>query len=179
MERWTSPKPGRVALVSGLCGAAIALCCLVAANRQGAAAVSAPAPATTSAMAPARSTGAAGPSLSAGAPAEEARTAAVAAIVLGEIFYLFNCRSLGGAPVGAFSNPWVWAGAAGMLALQALFTYAPVMNRLFHTAPLDAATWGWLALFGLALSVVVSLEKRGREAWRRRAAARAPRARMS
>ena len=111
--------------------------------------------------------------LAGGAPAEEARTAAVAAIVLGETFYLFNCRSLGGAAVGAFSNPWVWVGAAGMLALQALFTYAPVMNRLFHTAPLDAPTWGWLALFGLALSVVVSLEKRGREAWRRRTAPRA------
>ena len=111
--------------------------------------------------------------LAVGAPAAEARTAAVAAIVLGEVFYLFNCRSLGGAPVGAFSNPWVWAGAAAMLALQALFTYAPLMNRMFHSAPLDAATWGWLALFGLALSVVVSLEKRGREAWRRRAGPRA------
>jgi magnesium-transporting ATPase (P-type) len=117
--------------------------------------------------------------LETGALAAEARTAAVAAIVLGEVFYLFNCRSLGGAPVGAFSNPWVWAGVAGMLALQALFTYAPLMNRLFHTAPLDAATLGWLALFGLALSAVVSLEKRGREAWRRRAASRALRARMS
>ena len=75
--------------------------------------------------------------------------------------------------VGVFSNPWVWAGVTGMLALQALFTYAPVMNRLFHTAPLDAATWGGLALFGLGLSAVVSLEKRGRAARRRRTAPRA------
>ena len=117
--------------------------------------------------------------LSAGAPAAEARTAAVAAIVMGETFYLLNCRSLGGAAVGAFSNPWLWAGIAGMLALQALFTYAPVMNHMFHSAPLGAATWGWLALFGLALSVVVSLEKRGREAWRRRTGSRARRAKMS
>ena len=28
-----------------------------------------------------------------------------------------------------------------MLAAQCLFTYAPVMNKLFHTAPIDAEAW--------------------------------------
>lgn len=43
MERWTNPRPGRVALVSGLCGVGIALCCLVAANRHDTAAAGSPA----------------------------------------------------------------------------------------------------------------------------------------
>jgi len=33
-----------------------------------------------------------------------------------------------------------------MAGLQLLLTYVPIMNRLFHTAPIDAAAWG-LILF--------------------------------
>ena len=48
MERWTSPKPGRVALVSGMCGVGVALCCLVAANRDTATVAASPAQAAAS-----------------------------------------------------------------------------------------------------------------------------------
>ena len=60
-----------------------------------------------------------------------------------EIFYLFNCRSLNDSlrSLGFFSNPWVLWGAAAMIAAQLLFTYAPFMNRLFHTAPIAAEAW--------------------------------------
>jgi len=43
--------------------------------------------------------------------------------------------------------------------LQALFTYAPPMQALFGTAPLDA--WSWLLITALASAkfVVVEIEK--------------------
>jgi flagellar biogenesis protein FliO len=48
VERWKGPRPGRVALVSGMCGAGIALCCLVAANRDTAKVAGSPAQAAAS-----------------------------------------------------------------------------------------------------------------------------------
>ena len=96
----------------------------------------------------------------------EARTLAVNVFVLVETAYLFNCRSLVRPVVRlpALSNPWVWAGAGTMLALQLLFTYAPPMNRLFATAPVRAEAWLEIGAFALACLLVVDMEK----AWRRR-----------
>ena len=70
----------------------------------------------------------------------EARIAVVAMIVLIEVLYLFNCRSFGQSllSVGVFTNGWMWLGAGLMLVFQLLFTYAPIMNELFHTQPLPA-----------------------------------------
>ncbi|MBL8489764.1 MAG: HAD-IC family P-type ATPase, partial [Rhodocyclaceae bacterium] len=101
-----------------------------------------------------------------GSPLPEARTVAVNVFVLVETAYLFNCRSLV-RPVlrlPAFSNPWVWAGAASMLLLQLLLTYVPAMNRLFATAPIRPAAWLEIAAFALGCLVIVDLEK----AWRSR-----------
>ncbi len=91
----------------------------------------------------------------------EARTVAVNVFVVVETFYLFNCRSLTRSfvAVGTFSNPWVWAGAGIMLFLQLLFTYLPVMNRLFGTAPIGLAEWLSIAAVGLAASLIVGCEK--------------------
>ncbi|MBL9210241.1 MAG: cation-transporting P-type ATPase [Opitutaceae bacterium] len=91
----------------------------------------------------------------------EARTIVVNTIVMVETFYLFNCRSLTRSvfSIGLFSNPWALWGAAAMVAAQVLFTYAPFMNRLFHTAPIRAESW--LHIFGVAAAayVVVGVEK--------------------
>ncbi|NDA65352.1 MAG: cation-transporting P-type ATPase [Verrucomicrobia bacterium] len=91
----------------------------------------------------------------------QARTVVVNVIVMVEVFYLLNCRSLKrpAFSAGFFSNPWVLAGAAGMVGLQWLFTCAPVMNRLFHSAPISAGAW--LRIFGVALVAhgVVEFEK--------------------
>ncbi len=81
---------------------------------------------------------------------EEARTVAVNVVVMVEIFYLLNCRSLTESMfrIGVFSNRWLFVSIGGMLVLQLLFTYLPAMNRLFSTAPiparsLDAHRGGW------------------------------------
>ncbi|MBL8528251.1 MAG: cation-transporting P-type ATPase [Burkholderiales bacterium] len=106
-----------------------------------------------------------------GATLAEARTIVVNTIVVVDIFYLFNCRSLRGSTlsVGFFSNPWVLWGSAAMLAAQLALTYMPVMNRLFHTAPITAEAWLHVLGVGLAAYAAVGTEKwiRARAAQRR------------
>lgn len=58
-----------------------------------------------------------------------------------------------------WSNLWIYAGIAAMLIAQILFTHAPVMNRLFHTAPLDLASWIYITSVGLAAYCIVEFEK--------------------
>ena len=103
-----------------------------------------------------------------GASLAESRTIAANVFVAGEIFYLFNCRSLG-APfwrLGMFSNPWLWGGVLLMVMLQLAFTYSPTMNRLFSTAPLGLGQWLEIIAAGALVMVAVAAEK----ALRRRAA---------
>ncbi|MBU1396332.1 MAG: cation-transporting P-type ATPase [Gammaproteobacteria bacterium] len=95
-------------------------------------------------------------------PHEVARTAAVNALVMGEIFYLFNCRRLT-APVigwsGFTGNRAVLIAIGVLVVLQGLFTYLPVLQALFATAPLDLAVWGRILVFGLIVYSVVEIEK--------------------
>jgi cation-transporting ATPase F len=90
-----------------------------------------------------------------------ARTAAVSVIVVGELFYLFPSRALlrPAWSVPLFSNMWLWAGIAAMLAVQFAFAHAPVLNRLFHSAPLDVSAWMRVLAAGAAVLVVVEIEK--------------------
>ncbi len=104
-------------------------------------------------------------SLAAGASDAEARTVAVNAIVMVELLYLFNCRSLHYSMfrLGVFSNLWIWGGIAAMTLAQLLFTYMPLMNTLFHTAPISLMDWTRIVAAGLAIYLIVGAEK----AWRR------------
>ncbi len=101
----------------------------------------------------------------AGADLAEARTVAVNLIVMIELFYLFNCRSLRHSmrSLGLFSNPWVIGGSAAMIGLQLLFTYNPWMNTLFHSAPLPIEDWAVIVAVSVAVSLVVGAEKWLRE----------------
>jgi magnesium-transporting ATPase (P-type) len=87
-----------------------------------------------------------------------ARTVAVNVFVMVETFYLFNCRSLTRSfwSVGLFSNPWLLAGSALMVTLQLAFTYLPVFNRVFHSAPIGGEAW--LAIIGFAALCLVMVE---------------------
>ncbi|HJL16193.1 MAG TPA: cation-transporting P-type ATPase [Sandaracinaceae bacterium LLY-WYZ-13_1] len=96
-----------------------------------------------------------------GRPVAVARTMAVNVFVFGEMFYLFNCRSLTQSMfrLGLVSNPWLLAGVATMAALQVAFTYAPPLHVAFDTAAIGAIEWLWVLGVGLAIYVVVGLEK--------------------
>ena len=96
-----------------------------------------------------------------GSSLAEARTVVVNVIVLVEAFYLLNCRSLTKSmfAVGVFSNRWLLAGLAAMLGGQLLFTYAPVMNRLFGSAPLSLESWLRILAVAVITYAIVGFEK--------------------
>jgi cation-transporting ATPase F len=84
-------------------------------------------------------------------------------IVIGEVFYLLNCRSFSRSllSVGIFSNPLVWLGSALMVGAQLLFTYLPLFNRLFETEPMRIEAWGFVLGLAVAIFLVVGMEKCG------------------
>jgi Ca2+-transporting ATPase len=90
-----------------------------------------------------------------------ARTVAANVFVFGELFYLFNCRSLRYSMfhVGVFSNLWVIFGVVAMTAAQLLFTYWPPMNRMFGTTAIGSDEWLSIIAAGLAIYAVIGLEK--------------------
>ena len=91
-----------------------------------------------------------------------ARAAAVNALVMGEIVYLFNSRRLADSALNADAllGNRIALVAIGVLALLQLgFTYLTPMQRLFGTGAMDAASWGLVAAFGIAMFFVVEAEK--------------------
>ena len=97
----------------------------------------------------------------AGETLAEARTAVVNVVVLVELGYLFNCRSLNHSIwcIGLFTNRAAIIGSVAMIAAQLCFTYAPVMNKLFHTAPIGTVTWLRIAAVAAASFATVEFEK--------------------
>lgn len=96
-----------------------------------------------------------------GATIEVSRTIVVNSLVVVQMFYLLNCRSLTGSvfSVGLFSNPLVYAGIIAMGIVQLLFTYLPLMNWMFETRPITLEAWIYIVGLSLAGSLIVALEK--------------------
>lgn len=96
-----------------------------------------------------------------GYSAEFSRTVAVNTLVMGELFYLLNCKKIGGSAIGRdiFSNRVVLYVIGILVVLQLLFTYLPVMNTLFATEPIGLVDWGIPVGAGLATFLLVELEK--------------------
>ena len=92
---------------------------------------------------------------------EEARTAVVNVIIMVQTFYLLNCRSRTRSifSIGLCSNPWLLAGIAATWLAQLAFTYLPLLNRLFHTAPVRAEAWLYIVGIGLFTFATVEFEK--------------------
>jgi len=92
---------------------------------------------------------------------EEVRTVTLLSIVLCQAFHLFNSRSIR-KPVYAlnfFGNPAVFVVCALMMLLQLSVIYLPFMNTVFDTMPLSLERWREPVLLGLAVFIVVELEK--------------------
>jgi len=91
-----------------------------------------------------------------------ARTVAVNALVMAEMFYLFNCRSLKGSILnreGFLGNTLALQVLGLLLLLQLAFTYIPLMQTLFQTAAIDAAAWLRILAAGVLLLLIVEGEK--------------------
>jgi len=91
----------------------------------------------------------------------EAQTMAVTTVIMFQVFYMLNCRSLKDSVfrIGLFSNKSVFIGIGAVLALQALFIYAPPMQAIFSTFPLTAQSLLFSALAGAIILPVISVEK--------------------
>jgi len=96
-----------------------------------------------------------------GAGDAAARTVTVNVFSVISCFYLLNCRSLHHSflRVGLLSNKLIIVGIAFMVILQLLFTYLPLMNRLFHTVPIGYDSWLRIMAVGLISHWAVSFEK--------------------
>lgn len=91
----------------------------------------------------------------------EAQTMAVTTVILFQIFYMQSCRSLKESVfrIGLFTNKSVFFGVAAVLALQALFIYAPPMQAIFSTFPLSVQALAVSAGVGAIILPVISVEK--------------------
>lgn len=107
----------------------------------------------------------------AGAEMEKIRTIAVNTVVVGQVFYLLNCRQFYETAFTRrfFSNKYVFVAIGVLAVLQLLFIYAPFMNTLFYTVPLSYVEWTYIMAAGLAVMLLVELEK-----WIFRANAKTP-----
>jgi magnesium-transporting ATPase (P-type) len=97
-----------------------------------------------------------------GASDQLARTVAVNAITIGQIFYLLNSRYLLDSSLslkGHLGNIYLPLGISAVIILQLLFTYAPPLQALFDNEAIPVRVWPWLFLGGLVFFLVVEAEK--------------------
>jgi len=99
----------------------------------------------------------------------EAQTMAVTAVIVLQIFYVFNCRSLRESVVeiGLFSNRIVFIGVGMLVLLQVGFIYLPASHAVFGTASLGPLEWLGAIAVGAVILPVVAVEKRIRQHRRR------------
>ncbi len=111
---------------------------------------------------------------------EAARTGAINALVMGQVFYLLSVRydtAAGWLPQNLGGNRWIYVSIVAVVVLQMLFTYWGPMNGLFGTAAIDSPAWLLAFLVGVLVFLAVESEKairrRGNSA-RRHAVGRDP-----
>ncbi|MBR9866916.1 MAG: cation-transporting P-type ATPase [Oceanospirillales bacterium] len=98
-----------------------------------------------------------------GTQIDTARTIAVNALVVLEVFYLLNSRFLTRSVLnrdGILGNRYALYAIALVMLFQLLFTYLPLMQLFFHTTPINAAAWGKILMVGLLFFLAVELEKK-------------------
>src|SRR6516164_3351537 len=91
-----------------------------------------------------------------------ARTVAVNAITIGQVFYLLNSRYLLDSSLSLkahLGNAYLPLGVGAVVLLQMLFTYAPPLQALFCTAGGPPLVWPWLVLGGFLFFLMVEAEK--------------------
>lgn len=100
--------------------------------------------------------------LNAGNSIEKARTMAVNAVVVAEMFYLINSRFILKPALsreGLTGNRYVTLAIASCIPLQLFFTYSPFMQNIFGSASISLYEWGKVLMAGLLVFVVAELEK--------------------
>jgi magnesium-transporting ATPase (P-type) len=97
-----------------------------------------------------------------GASDRLARTVAVNALTIGQIFYLLNSRYLTDSSLSIKAHLGNWhlpLGIGAVVVLQLLFTYTPPLQAVFDTEALPFSTWPRLVLGGFVFFLLVEVEK--------------------
>ncbi len=97
-----------------------------------------------------------------GADLATARTMVVNAIVVLEIFYLFNVRYLHMTSFswrGVLGTPAVLLAISAVVLAQFAFTYLPIMQRVFDTRPVSPGDGLLIVTVGVAVMVMLEIEK--------------------
>ena len=92
---------------------------------------------------------------------EKLQTITLNAIVMAQLFHLYNCRT---ELVPAFNrrffdNKIAFLVSGLLIALQLFITYVPFMHTLFGTAPLTWVDWIYPVAFGAVVFIIVEIEK--------------------
>lgn len=89
------------------------------------------------------------------------QTMTLQALVISQLFYLFNCRSERRFALNRdfFSNKAAFIVSAILILVQLAVTYVPFMNTLLGTEPIGLEYWTWPLLIGLSVFIIVELEK--------------------
>jgi Ca2+-transporting ATPase len=92
----------------------------------------------------------------------KSQTIVVTFVIMFQIFYMLNCRSLKDTllKIGIFSNKIVFIGIGAILALQALFIYNPFMQSVFGTTSLDLRDILLATGAGFMIFPIIWIEKR-------------------
>jgi len=91
-----------------------------------------------------------------------ARTVAVNAITIGQVFYLLNSRYLLDSSFSLtahMGNKYLPLGIGAVVILQLLFTYAPPFQAMFGNEAIPIWVWPWLLAGGLLFFIIVEAEK--------------------
>ena len=91
-----------------------------------------------------------------------ARTVAVNALVIGQVFYLLNSRFKFDSSLSLTAhrgNRYLPLGIGAVVVLQLLLTYAPPLQVLFDTQAMPLWVWPWLVLGGFLFFLIVEAEK--------------------
>ena len=91
-----------------------------------------------------------------------ARTVAVNAITIGQVFYLLNSRYLLDSSLSIQAhlvNKYLPLGIGAVIILQLLFTYAPPLQAVFDNEAIPFWVWPWLFAGGLVFFLLVEAEK--------------------
>ena len=104
-----------------------------------------------------------------GMPLETSRTIVVNTLVVMEIFYLFSVRYVHGSSLtlqGVLGTRAVLIGVSVVVVAQFALTYAPPLQAVFATRPLAFTDGLAILAVGVALLVIVELEKRLAGIWK-------------
>jgi hypothetical protein len=97
-----------------------------------------------------------------GASDSLARTVAVNAITIGQIFYLLNSRYLLDSSLSLkahMGNKYLPLGIAAVILLQLVFTYTTPFQAMFFNEAIPLRIWPWLLAGGVVFFLVVECEK--------------------